>query len=88
MAMMLTGHKDALDAPGCIDEQREAAGFLHEAFAEAILAGIDTRAFAEASIAIGLEELVSRYGDEAVVLFSARLAERVRGGEFSDAARH
>ena len=86
--MFLTERPDGLDAPASVDEQRTAAGFVHEAFAEAILAGVDTRAFAEAAIVVGFEELVERYGEEAVVDFTGRLSERVRGGEFSLASRH
>ena len=86
--MFLTERPDRLDAPASPEECRTAAGFVHEAFAEAIIAGVDTRAFAEAAIAVGLEELVARYGEEAVVVFADRFSERVRGGEFSSAIRH
>ena len=86
--MFLTERPDRLDGMASPDERRTAAGFVHEAFAESILAGVDTRAFAEAAIAVGLEELVARYGEDAVVDFAGRLLERVRGGEFSLAMRH
>lgn len=86
--MVLTGQSDTLETPGCIDEQHEAAGFVREAFAEAIIADVDTRAFAEASIAIGLEELVARYGEDAVVEFATKLVGRLQAGEFTDAVRH
>ncbi len=86
--MMLSERRDSLDAPSCPDDRRTAAALLHEAFAEAIIAGVDSRAFAEAAIAIGLEELVARYGEDAVTAFAERLPERLQAGEFSDEVRH
>lgn len=86
--MILSEQKDSLETPGEPEEQRAAAGFLHECFAEALFAGIDPRSFAEAAIAVGMEELVARYGEDAVADFAARLPERVRAGEFSEMVRH
>lgn len=87
-AMVVTEQPDTLDVPVCSDECRTAAVFVHEAFAEAIIADLDPRAFAEAAIAVGLEELVARYREDAVVEFVTRLIDRVRSGEFSDIVRH
>lgn len=86
--MVLTEEPDRLDTPSCPEECRTAAGFVHEAFAEAIIAGVDTRAFSEVAIAVGLQELVERYGESAVVDFAGKLPERLRAGEFSNAMRH
>lgn len=86
--MTLTEEPDTLDTPACHDEFRTAAGFVHEAFAEAIIAGVDTRAFAEAAITVAMEELVARYGETAVADFTARLGDRVRSGEFAEIVRH
>ena len=85
---MLTGQPDTLDTPACTDECRTAAGFVHEAFAEAIIAGVDSRAFAEAAIAVAMEELVVRYGEDPVAEFVTRLTDRLRSGEFSQVLRH
>ena len=86
--MMLTEQPDTLDTPSCREEYMTAAGFVHEAFAEAIIAGVDTRAFAEAAISVAMEELVARYGETAVADFTARLGDRVRSGEFGDVVKH
>ena len=86
--MIATEQPDTLDTPAGGDEFRTAAGFVHEAFAEAILAGVDTRAFAEAAISVAMEELVARYGETAVVDFTSRLGDRVRSGEFAEIVRH
>lgn len=86
--MMLSERRDGLDAPSCPDDRRNAAALLHEAFAEAVIAGVDSRAFAEAAIAIGLEELVARYGEDAVAAFAERMPDRVQAGEFTDTIRH
>ncbi len=70
------------------DDRRAALIYVNEAFAEAIMAGIDMESFADAAIAAGLQELVACYGEDAVATFTARLPERVRRGEFTIGARH
>ena len=86
--MVVTEQPDTLETPVCSDERRTAAVFVHEAFAETIIAGLDPRAFAEAAIAVGFEELVAQFGEDAVGNYAARLIERVRAGEFSEIVRH
>lgn len=76
------------DHPLKLEDRRAALCYVHEAFAEAIMAGIDTESFADAAIAAGLQELVACYGEEAVAHFAAELAERVRRGEFTIGAKH
>lgn len=70
-------------------EQHNAAlAYVTEAFAEAILAGIESDSFAHAALSAALRELVATYGEEAVATFAETLPERIRAGEFTLAARH
>ena len=77
-----------LDLDIASEDRSAALGYVNEAFAEAILAGLDMESFADAAIAAGLQELVACYGEDAVVAFTTRLPERVRRGEFTIGARH
>ncbi len=70
------------------EDRRAALGYVNEAFAEAILAGLEMESFADAAIAAGLQELIACYGEEAVISFTAQLPDRVRRGEFTTSARH
>jgi hypothetical protein len=65
------------------DEHRAALAYVTEAFAEAILDGIDADCFAHAALFAALQELVATFGEEAVAGFTERLPERVRHGEYS-----
>ena len=66
------------------DEQKQVAlGYLHEAWAEARLDGVDGDCLAQASLFAAFAELVSTYGEDAVAKFVEGLAGRVRNGEFS-----
>jgi hypothetical protein len=70
-------------------EQHNAAlVYVTEAFAEAILAGIESDSFAHAALSAALRELVATYGEDSVASFAESLPARVRGGEFSTGARH
>ena len=65
-------------------EQKKAAlGYLNEAWAEARHDGVDGDCLAQASLFTALAELVSTYGEDAVVKFVEGLPGRVRNGEFS-----
>ena len=70
------------------DERRIALAYVTEAYAEAILAGIDGDCFAHAAMFSALQELVATYGEEPVAQFAERLPQRIRDGEFSIAQRH
>jgi len=70
------------------DERRAALAYVTEAFAEAILAGIESESFAHAALFAALQELVETYGEEAVAAFAGRLPERIRAGEFTVAMKH
>lgn len=77
-----------LETNGAEDERRAALAFVTEAFAEAILAGIESESFAHAALFAALQELVETYGEEAVASFAGRLPERIRAGEFTVAIKH
>jgi hypothetical protein len=69
------------------DERRAALSYVTEAFAEAILDGIEADCFAHAALFTALQELVATYGEDQVALFAEKLPERVRHGEFSGRAK-
>ncbi|PPD46467.1 MAG: hypothetical protein CTY15_00070 [Methylocystis sp.] len=77
----------SFDEPGA-EQTRAALAYVTEAFAEAILAGIESDSFAQAALSAGLRELVATYGEEAVATFAEALPQRIRAGEFTFAARH
>ena len=65
-------------------EQRQVAvGYLHEAWAEARLDGIDGDCMAQACLFAALAELVTTYGEDAAAVFAEGLPGRIRNGEFS-----
>jgi hypothetical protein len=70
------------------EEQQAALAFVTEAFAEAILAGIESDSFAHAALFAALRELVATYGEECVATFAEKLPARLRAGEFSSGAKH
>ena len=70
--------------PVADNEQKKAAlGYLHEAWAEARLDGIDGDCMAQACLFAALIEFVTTYGEEAAATFAERLPARIRNGEFS-----
>jgi hypothetical protein len=77
-----------IEIAGAEDERRAALAFVTEAFAEAILAGLESESFAHAALFAALQELVETYGEEAVAVFAGRLPERIRAGEFTIAIKH
>ncbi|HUO53316.1 MAG TPA: hypothetical protein VMU18_01140 [Rhodoblastus sp.] len=70
------------------DERQAALAYVTEAFAEAILAGIESESFAHAALFAALQELVETYGEDAVAAFAGRLPDRIKAGEFTVAIRH
>jgi hypothetical protein len=74
------------EAPGQPPDREQkwaALGYLHEAWTEARIEGIDGDCLAQACLFAAFAELVSTYGEEAVARFAESLAPRVRKGEFS-----
>jgi len=70
------------------EQQRAALAYVTEAFAEAILAGIESDSFAYAALNAALRELVATYGEEAVAAFAERLPARLRDGEYTTCFKH
>ena len=76
----------AIQAPAYVPEheqKRVALGYLHEAWAEARIDGVDGDCLAQACLFTALAELVSTYGEDAVAKFVEGVPARVRNGEFS-----
>lgn len=65
------------------EQKRVALGYLHEAWAEARLDGIDGDCLAQACLFAAFAEFVTTYGEEAAAEFAERLGARIRNGEFS-----
>jgi hypothetical protein len=82
--MGMTMH--AMQTPGYApdhEQKRAALGYLHEAWTEARIDGIDGDCLAQACLFAALAEFVTTYGEEAAAQFAEGLAGRIRGGEFS-----
>lgn len=84
---MFASLAQSLNELSAADARRAALGYVSEAFAEALLDGIDVDSFAEAALCAAFRELVAAYGEEKVALIAERLPERVRHGEFSACPR-
>jgi len=80
------GFDDDQDADA--EQRRAALGFVTQAFAEAILSGLESDSFAHAAMFAAFQELVGTYGEEAVAAFAENLPRRIRCGEFTISARH
>jgi hypothetical protein len=68
---------------GSADSRCDALDYVSEAFAEAVLDGVEIEALAEAAIATALRELVAAHGEEWVATIVQSIPERLRAGEFS-----
>ncbi len=66
-----------------IEEKQVALSYLHEAWTEARLDGVDGDCLAQASLFTALNELVTTYGEEATAKFTEGFPARIRNGEFS-----
>ena len=86
--MMSPTNPPYVELEGAEDERQAALSYVTEAFAEAILAGIESESFAHAALFAALQELVDTYGEDAVAAFAGRLPERIVGGEFTVAMKH
>lgn len=85
---MTRSQTNFLDDAAVVDQRRAALVFVTEAFAEAILAGIESDSFVHAALFIALSELVAAHGEEFVADFAGRLPGRLRAGEFSTGVKH
>jgi hypothetical protein len=80
---MTTVTLTARDAVSDREQKQAALGYLHEAWAEAQLDGVDGDCMAQACLFSALSEFVATYGEEATARFADGLAVRVRNGEFT-----
>ena len=81
--MMITAAIRALGHAPDHEQKRAALGYLHEAWVEARIDGIDGDCLAQACLFAAFAEFVSTYGEEAAARFAEGLGVRVRNGEFS-----
>ena len=65
------------------EQKRVALGYLHEAWAEARIDGVDGDCLAQACLFAAFAEFVATYGEDAAAQFAEGLAVRIRNGEFS-----
>ena len=71
-----------------LEEKQVALSYLHEAWTEARLDGVDGDCLAQASLFTALSELVTTYGEEATAKFTEGFPARIRNGEFSIQRSH
>ncbi len=82
--MDMTGRPSEPQEPVADREQKRVAlGYLHEAWAEARLDGVDGDCLAQACLFAALAEFVSTYGEDAAATYAEGLGTRIRNGEFS-----
>jgi hypothetical protein len=65
------------------DQKRLALGYIHEAWAEARIDGVDGDCMAQACLFAALVEFVRTYGEDPAAKFAEGLPVRIRNGEFS-----
>ena len=80
---MIASLAQSLRELSAADARRAALNYVSEAFAEALLDGIDVDSFADAALCAAFRELVVAYGEEKAARVAELLPERVRHGEYS-----
>lgn len=65
------------------DERHAALAYLDEAWNEAVYDGLDEDCLAQAALFTAIRSMVATYGEDAAADFAARLAERIRAGEYT-----
>jgi hypothetical protein len=65
------------------EQKQVAIGYVHEAWAEARLDGVDADCMAQACLFAALSEWVTTYGEDATARLAQGLAQRINNGEFS-----
>ena len=70
------------------EQKRAALSYLHEAWAEARVDGVDGDCLAQACLFAAFAEFVATYGEEPAARFAEGLALRIRNGEFSVQTRN
>ena len=82
-ANMTTSHLGARDPLPDHEQKRAALDFLHEAWTEARLSGVEGDCMAQICLFTAFSELVSTYGEEAAARYAEGLSRRISNGEFS-----
>jgi len=65
------------------EQKRAALSYLHEAWAEARLDGVDDDCMAQACLFAAIADMVSTYGEEAAAKYADGLSKRILNGDFS-----
>ena len=73
----------AHDPTSDFEQKQIALSYLHEAWGEARLDGVDGDCLAQAALFTALSELVNTYGEDATAKYAEGLPARIRNGEFS-----
>jgi len=71
------------DVASELEQKQIALSYLHEAWGEARLEGVDGDCLAQAALFTALTELVTTYGEDATAKYAEGLPARIRNGEFS-----
>ena len=66
-----------------LEQKKVALTYLHEAWAEARLDGVEDDCMAQACLFAAFAELVSTYGEDAAARYAEKLVSRIHNGEFS-----
>ena len=66
-----------------LEEKKAALSYLHEAWTEARLDGLDDDCMAQACLFAAFADMVSTYGEEAVAKYAENLPARISRGDFS-----
>ena len=84
LTMSIAPRMDPAREPVSDTEQKQIAlSYLHEAWGEARLDGVDGDCLAQAALFTALSELVTTYGEDATAKYAEGLPARIRNGEFS-----
>lgn len=65
------------------EQKMIALSYVHEAWAEARLDGVDDDCMAMSCLFAAFAELVATYGEEAAAKYADTLSKRIRNGEFT-----
>jgi hypothetical protein len=81
--MSIAGVRPAHEPASDHEQKQIALTYLHEAWGEARLDGVDGDCLAQAALFTALSELVNTYGEDATAKYAEGLPARIRNGEFS-----
>jgi hypothetical protein len=81
--MSIAPRVNSRDQASELEQKQIALSYLHEAWGEARLEGVDGDCLAQAALFTALSELVTTYGEDATAKYAEGLQVRIRNGEFS-----